>query len=106
MSIIAIRESPMRPIDPQPASAPAPARPPPSGEPSSFARLLREFGREIEAGEGFMRSAVASGRIDSISGGELLALQAGVYRYSEAVDLATRIVDRATGCVKTVIQGQ
>jgi hypothetical protein len=37
---------------------------------------------------------------------ELLALQAGVYRYSEAVDLAAKLVDRASNAVKTVIQGQ
>jgi hypothetical protein len=37
---------------------------------------------------------------------ELLALQAGVYRYSEAVDLSAKLVDRAANGVKTVIQGQ
>jgi hypothetical protein len=36
---------------------------------------------------------------------ELIALQAGVYRYSEAVDLASHLVDRTTNGVKTVIQG-
>jgi hypothetical protein len=33
-------------------------------------------------------------------------LQAGVYRYSEAVDLAAKLVDRATSGLKTVVQGQ
>ena len=37
---------------------------------------------------------------------ELLALQAGIYRYSEAVDLAAKLVDRVSSGVKTVIQGQ
>jgi hypothetical protein len=41
-----------------------------------------------------------------ISPGELIALQAGVYRYGEAVDLASRLIDRATSSVKTVLQGQ
>ena len=36
----------------------------------------------------------------------LIALQAGVYRYSEAVDLASRLVENATSALKTVIQGQ
>ena len=36
---------------------------------------------------------------------QLIALQAGVYRYSEAIDLASRAVDRATSGVKTVLQG-
>jgi hypothetical protein len=43
---------------------------------------------------------------ESISPAGLIALQAGVYRYSEAVDLASRLVDRATSSVKTVLQGQ
>jgi hypothetical protein len=38
--------------------------------------------------------------------GDLLALQAGVYRYSEAVDLSAKLIDRATSGVKTVLQGQ
>jgi hypothetical protein len=37
---------------------------------------------------------------------ELLSLQAGVYRYSEAVDLSAKLVDRASSGVKTVLQGQ
>ncbi len=37
---------------------------------------------------------------------ELLALQAGVYRYSEVVDLSAKLVDRASSGVKTVLQGQ
>jgi hypothetical protein len=73
---------------------------------SSFARLVRGFGREIESGEGLMRSAIASSRAGGVDGADLLALQVGVYRYSEAVDLAARIVDRTTGSIKTVVQGQ
>jgi len=37
---------------------------------------------------------------------DLIALQAGVYRYGEVVDLASRLVDRATSSVKTVLEGQ
>jgi hypothetical protein len=29
-----------------------------------------------------------------------------MYRYVEAVDLASKLVDRATGAVKTVLQSQ
>jgi hypothetical protein len=36
----------------------------------------------------------------------LIALQAGIYRYSEAVDLVTKLVDRATQAVKTTLQNQ
>jgi hypothetical protein len=36
---------------------------------------------------------------------ELLALQAGVYRYSEAVDLASKLIDKTSNGVKTIISG-
>jgi hypothetical protein len=95
-------------------------RPPPSGAPSSraapaaaasdapslFARLLHGLGREVASGEATIRNAVAatqSGR--DLGPGQLIALQAGVYRYSEAVDLAAKLVDRATSAVRTIVQG-
>jgi hypothetical protein len=54
-----------------------------------------------------MSSALAASRSGhDLGGAELLALQAGVYRYSEAVDLAAKLVDRASSGVKTVLQGQ
>ncbi|MGA2451612.1 MAG: hypothetical protein ABTD50_23385 [Polyangiaceae bacterium] len=38
--------------------------------------------------------------------GELIALQAGVFRYSEVVDLSSRLIDHATSGLKTVLQSQ
>jgi hypothetical protein len=76
-----------------------------SEEPSPFARLLRGLGREVDHGERMVRRAIDGGGKD-LGPGELLALQAGVYRYSEAVDLSAKLVDRATSGVKTVLQGQ
>ena len=35
----------------------------------------------------------------------LIALQAGIYRYTEAVDLAAKLVDRTTAAVKRTLQG-
>jgi hypothetical protein len=75
----------------------------PSGEPSPFAKLLHGLGNQIEGGENMMRTAVASARDRSPL--ELIMLQANVYRYSETIDLASRLVDHATSSVKTVIQG-
>lgn len=72
-------------------------------EPSPFARILRRLGREVDRGERMVGRALHGG---DLGPGELLALQAGVYRYSEAVDLTAKLVDRATNGVKTVIQGQ
>ena len=72
---------------------------------SAFARVLRGLGKEVDRGERVVRKAIEGGGKD-LGPGELLALQAGVYRYSEAVDLSAKLVDRATSGVKTVLQGQ
>lgn len=86
------------------AGTPPPA---PVEEPSPFARILHGLGAEVDRGEKLVRRAIhgSSGGAE-LGNGELLALQAGVYRYSEAVDLSAKLVDRATSGVKTVIQGQ
>jgi hypothetical protein len=73
--------------------------------PSPFARILHGLGNEVDRGEAVVRRALHGGGKD-LGPAELLALQAGVYRYSEAVDLSAKLVDRATSGVKTVIQGQ
>jgi hypothetical protein len=84
----------------------APAESQPSG-PSPFAKLVRGLGHEVANGEGVMHSAVSAAHAGGDLGpADLIALQAGVYRYSEAIDLASRLVDHATSGVKTVIQGQ
>lgn len=85
---------------PQPASL-APARP--AG--ASFGEVLARLGRRIDANEEAVNRA-ASGRRASMDAGDMLALQAQVYRYVEAVDLASKLVDRATSAVKTTLQGQ
>ncbi len=72
--------------------------------PSPFARILHGLGHEVDRGERMVRRAIGGG--GELGPTELLALQAGVYRYSEAVDLSAKLVDRATSGVKTVIQGQ
>src|SRR5262249_45439317 len=75
--------------------------------PSAFARILHGLGREVDRGEALVRRASLAGAgAQEIGNMELLALQAGVYRYSEAVDLSAKLVDRAASGVKTVLQGQ
>jgi hypothetical protein len=77
-----------------------------SHSPSHFAEILRGLGREIDRGEASIRSAVHSmGAGADLGPVGLIALQVGVYRYSEAIDLVSRVVDRATSAVKTVVQG-
>ncbi|MGH7270337.1 MAG: hypothetical protein ACREJ3_07880 [Polyangiaceae bacterium] len=83
------------------------AAPERSDQPSAFEKVLRGVGREVSGGESLMRAAMTAGGAGrTLDPGEIIALQAGVYRYGETVDLASRLVDRATGSVKTVLQGQ
>jgi hypothetical protein len=64
------------------------------------------MGRDLDDGERAMRGATASWTpASSWDEGHLLSLQAGVYRYSEILDVASRLVDRAASGVKTVLQG-
>jgi hypothetical protein len=88
--------------------APSPVRalsPPVEGAgPSPFARMVHGLGQEINRGEAMMRHASQSATA-GLDPGELLVLQAGVYRYGEAIDLASKLVDHATSGLKTVLQG-
>lgn len=102
---------PTEAILPHPVEAEAPAakaehESAPSG-PSPFGQLLRGLGRELDRGEAVTQKAMAGGGAGAgMSPQALIALQAGIYRYSEAVDLVTKLVDRATQAVKTTVQNQ
>jgi hypothetical protein len=74
--------------------------------PSAFGQLLRGLGHELDRGEALTAKAIRGGSGAGMSPEALIALQAGIYRYSEAVDLVTKLVDRATQAVKTTIQNQ
>lgn len=107
MSIPAVRERlPAPSPSPSPSRAPTPTPTPESSSPSPFARLLHGIGHEVQHGESLVRGAIASAGGGDLSPTALIALQAGVYRYSEAVDSASRLVDHATSGLKTVVQGQ
>jgi hypothetical protein len=96
------------PYTPEPeVSPPAAGQPSEHQGPSAFGKLLRGLGHELDRGEAIAERAIHGG---ASSGGmspeALIALQAGIYRYSEAVDLVTKLVDRATQAVKTTLQNQ
>jgi hypothetical protein len=99
---------PTRPID---LASPAIARPTPAVTPrnegeGAFAEMLRGIGRELGRGEATTRAAITSMSNESdMPPSRLIALQTGVYRYSETIDLASHLVDRVTSGVKTVLQG-
>ena len=83
------------------------AGPPSPPSPSRFGQLLRGMGHELDRGEALAERAIHGGAGGgSMSPEALIALQAGIYRYSEAVDLVTKLVDRATQAVKTTLQNQ
>jgi hypothetical protein len=88
---------PIVPEGREPASS-APA----VGNNVSFQNALRGMGRAVDGGERLVASA-ASGNLGGLDSGQLIALQAGIYRYSEAVDLVAKLVDRASTAVKTVV---
>lgn len=71
--------------------------------PSAFARALSGLGEDLDQGEALLAS-VASGVSGRLGPAELIALQAGIYRYTEAVDLAAKLVDRAASAVRTTLQ--
>lgn len=85
---------------PAASSVPSASRP----NATSFSRVLGSLGREIDRGEALSSRAARGG--EGLSASDLLALQAGIYRYSEAVELSTKLVDRATSAVRTTLQSQ
>jgi hypothetical protein len=72
--------------------------------PSSFERVVRGLGAAIDRGDRYVERA-ATTQYSGLDAGQLIALQAGIYRYSEAVDLTAKLVDRLTGAAKTVLEG-
>ena len=78
----------------------------PRSEPSpSFRDVFIQVARSVDQGEATVSAAL---RVpgDASEDRQMLALQAGVYRYVEAVELCSRLVDRATNAVKTTLQSQ
>jgi hypothetical protein len=94
---------PPAPEPPAPEPAVVGETPEPEG-PSAFQRFVAGLGAVVDQGEGVMQG-VESGQALRADPGTLIALQAGIYRYSEAVDLAGKLVDRGGNGLRTVLQG-
>jgi hypothetical protein len=60
------------------------------------------MGGAIDRGEALIAHATR-GNLGGLDSAQLIALQAGIYRYSEAVDLLAKLVDRASNAVRSVI---
>jgi hypothetical protein len=93
---------------PYPAELPAAGSSSPEastgGHGADFGRLLTGLGRELDRGERLAERAAHGG--GGMSPDALIALQAGIYRYAEAVDLVSKLVDRGTQAIKTTLQNQ
>jgi hypothetical protein len=70
-----------------------------------FTELVHALGHEAERGEATVRSVMRGAVGRDLSSTDLLALQAGIYRYGETIDLAAKLVDKAGTDVRTVLQG-
>ena len=77
------------------------------GEPAPMRDAFREAVRDISRGERTVSSVISAARRGKVfSNEELLAVQAGVYRYTQELELASKLVDKATGAVKQTLQSQ
>ena len=74
-------------------------------EGKGFGEVLRAVGEEARKGEILMKRASSGGYGRDLAPGDLLALQAGVYRYVEVVDLASKLVDRVAQGAKQLVSG-
>lgn len=82
--------------------------PPPSAEPEGGAmRALRSAAASLTRGERMVSHVISAARQGKVfSNEELLAIQAGVYKYTQELELASKLVDKATGAVKQTLQSQ
>jgi hypothetical protein len=86
-------------------TSPAPKVPPQKTNGPSFKDVLSGLGKRMDEGERSVQAAIEVAPKMG-PGGELLTLQAGVYRYTETFELAAKLVDKATNAIKTTLQGQ
>jgi hypothetical protein len=84
-----------------PTAAPEPEKAAAAGG-IDFAAALRQLGGAVDQGEGLI-DRTTRGSLGQLDAAQLIALQAGIYRYSEAVDLTAKLVDRAANAVRTVL---
>ncbi len=101
-----MREFSPIPISPESTQAPPslPPRPRSSGSHQSFDFTLRQLGSALAAPPQVEPAHGAKPGVGGYSTVELLALQVQVYRYTEAIDLVAKLVDRTTTAVRTTLQ--
>ncbi len=70
----------------------------------SFRSVFHGLSAELDRGKATIDASLqAHGQLNST---QLLALQAAMYRYTEAVELVTKVVDKTSNAVRTTMQSQ
>lgn len=73
----------------------------------SFRDVLKDAAQSIDQGRHSLERAVRAGRSGrTLSQEQLLALQATVYQYTQELEIASKLVDKATSAVRTTLQSQ
>ena len=71
------------------------------------ADALRRAAHSLERGRKAIDRAIARSRRGQVfSQEELISMQAEVYRYSQELELAGRLVDKAVGAIRQTLQSQ
>jgi hypothetical protein len=94
------RPPPVRAETARGAAAPAAAAPAAVGRARAWLERVARAESEIDA----LLEAAARGK--TFSPGELLALEAGVFRYAQTVEIVSRVTDRLVGAVKQTLGAQ
>lgn len=97
----AVGGSPQATSTPETASLPRVGQAVPKVE---FSEVLRGLSTAVDRGELMVGRTLGGAGLGKLDNGGLLRLQMSVYRYTEAVDLMGKMVDRASNAVRTTLQ--
>jgi len=75
--------------------------------PNKMTQSISHMLSGIEKGQGAMDKLIQAGMSGKgFSNGELIAMQAGVYKYTQELDLTSKIVEQATSGLKDTLKTQ
>ncbi|WP_338873184.1 ATP-dependent helicase HrpB [Myxococcus stipitatus] len=81
--------------------------PPVAGTAKSVLNGISRFVRELEVGQGVLDGIIQSASSGArFSNTELLSLQASMYRYAQALDLVSRVVEKGSTGLRDVLKTQ
>ncbi len=78
-----------------------------SEKPGMAVNLMTKMVDDLERGQGVMEQILSEGLTGKeFSSSELIALQAGIYRYSQELELTGKVVEKATTGLKDTLRTQ